>query len=88
MEPRQDLGATTDLTTDVEEQVEQPHEQQGPGPEERDTDRPAAPTGHPRVDEVIASLDRLDELAVSEHVAVFEAAHAGLRDALARAADG
>jgi hypothetical protein len=86
--PRHDVDAMTDGTTDVEEQVDQPHEQQGPGPLERDTDLPAAPTGHQGVDEVVASLDRLGELPVSEHVAVFEAAHAGLRDALARAADG
>lgn len=39
-------------------------------------------TGHPQVDEVIAGLDRLTELPVDEHVAVFEAAHVGLRDAL------
>jgi hypothetical protein len=72
----------------VEEQVEQPQEQHVPSLAERDLEGPAAPTGHPGVDDVIASLDRLDELPVSEHVAVFEAAHAGLRDALARAADG
>lgn len=75
--------------------MEQPQEQHGPSRAERDlegpaspTGHPASPTGHPGVDDVIASLDRLDELPVSEHVAVFEAAHAGLRDALARAADG
>ena len=41
------------------------------------------PTGLPAVDEVLASLDRLDELPVAEHVAVFESAHEGLRGALA-----
>lgn len=41
------------------------------------------PTGHPVVDEVLASLDRLDELPVAQHVAVFEAAHDRLREALA-----
>jgi hypothetical protein len=41
------------------------------------------PTGLPAVDDVLASLDRLDELPVAEHVAVFEWAHEGLRAALA-----
>ena len=42
-------------------------------------------TGHPEVDRVLASLDGLDERPVSEHVAVFEAAHDTLRNALADA---
>jgi hypothetical protein len=42
-------------------------------------------TGHPEVDRVVASLDGLDERPVSEHVAVFEAAHDTLRNALADA---
>jgi len=67
--------------------VEQPHEQHDQSPAESHAD-PAGPTGHPGVDEVVASLDRLEELPVSDHVAVFEAAHAGLRDALSRAGDG
>ena len=40
-------------------------------------------TGDPRVDEVLRSLAVLDDLPVSEHVAVFESAHAALREALA-----
>jgi hypothetical protein len=39
-------------------------------------------TGDPRVDEVLHSLAALDALPVSEQVAVFEAAHAALREAL------
>jgi len=39
-------------------------------------------TGDTRVDQVLASLDGLDERAVEEHPAVFEAAHASLRAAL------
>jgi hypothetical protein len=42
-----------------------------------------AVTGHPVVDEVLASLAELDDLPVTEHVTVFEAAHRRLRDALA-----
>lgn len=42
-------------------------------------------TGHPAVDEVLASLADLDERPVSEHVAVFERAHDRLRAALADA---
>jgi len=40
-------------------------------------------TGLAAVDDVLASLDRLDALPVEEHVAVFESAHEGLRAALA-----
>ena len=42
-------------------------------------------TGHAAVDRVVASLDGLGERPVSEHVAVFEAAHDTLRNALADA---
>jgi hypothetical protein len=45
------------------------------------------PTGHPAVDEVLASLAGLEERPVAEHVAVFEAAHDRLRAALAEAGD-
>ena len=41
--------------------------------------------GHPDVDRVLGSLDGLDERPVAEHVAVFEAAHDTLRNALADA---
>jgi hypothetical protein len=44
-------------------------------------------TGHDAVDEVLGSLERLDGRPVAEHVAVFEAAHEGLRVALADAGD-
>ena len=39
-------------------------------------------TGNPQVDAVLRTLDELPGLPVDEHVAVFEAAHVGLRDAL------
>lgn len=42
----------------------------------------AEATGHPRVDEVLASLAALDERPLDEHVSVFEEAHASLRAAL------
>lgn len=41
--------------------------------------------GHPVVADVLAELDALADLQVSEHVAVFESAHARLRGALADA---
>jgi hypothetical protein len=41
------------------------------------------PTGLLAVDDALASLDRLDQLPVDDHVAVFESAHDGLRAALA-----
>lgn len=40
------------------------------------------PTGVPRVDTVLETLERLDELPLEEHVSVFETAHAELRRAL------
>ena len=42
-------------------------------------------TGHALVDEVLRTLEPLSELPVDQHVAVFEAAHVGLRDALSSA---
>jgi hypothetical protein len=42
-------------------------------------------TGHAAVDEVLGSLEGLEERPVAEHVAVFEAAHESLRAALADA---
>ncbi len=42
-------------------------------------------TGNEQVDAVVASLEPLDELAVSEHVAVFERAHESLGQLLAGA---
>lgn len=47
--------------------------------------RPAESTGHARVDEVLGTLDRLDELPVDQHVPVLEAAHVALREALSGA---
>lgn len=47
----------------------------------------AVETGHPAVDEVLRSLGRLDELPVSEHVALYEDAHEALRRALSEARD-
>ena len=43
------------------------------------------PTGNATVDAVLDSLERLDGAPVSDHVAVFEAAHERLRGALADA---
>ena len=66
----------------------------GPEPGRQDA-RPerAAPaaevehTGNPVVDSVLDSLRELDQVPVSEHVAVFEAAHDRLRGALADAGE-
>lgn len=44
-------------------------------------------TGNPAVDEVLRSLDGLQQRPVEEHVAVFEAAHEALRAALTDAGD-
>lgn len=39
-------------------------------------------TGEPRVDQAMTGLDRLEDLPLDEHVAVFDAAHATLRQVL------
>lgn len=44
-------------------------------------------TGHPVVDDVVASVAGLDDRPVAEHVEVFESAHDRLRSALADAGD-
>ena len=55
--------------------------------------RPAAaspapePTGHRDVDDVVASLDQLDDLPVADHVRVFESAHDRFRAALSAGAE-
>lgn len=43
------------------------------------------PPAHAQIDLAIGDLDRLDELPVAEHPAVFDEIHAALRDALANA---
>ena len=48
---------------------------------------PAPGNGVDLVDDVLADTAGLDARPVSEHVAVYEAAHDRLREALARAAD-
>ena len=54
---------------------------------DRSLDGSPQPTGHPAVDEVLASLTGLEHRPVAEHVAVFETAHDRLRAALADAGD-
>jgi hypothetical protein len=62
-------------------------------PEEVEPDLSAAApsrvehTGNPVVDSVLDSLEELDRLPPSEHVAVFEAAHERLRGALSDAGE-
>jgi hypothetical protein len=57
----------------------------GPGMEATDPGSPAP--SHPAVDEVLRSLERLEDLPVEEHVPAFERAHEELRQALAEARD-
>jgi len=54
-------------------------------PEGTDEAPEAMTTGHASVDEVLRSLEGLEDRPVTEHVAVFEAAHEALRAALADA---
>lgn len=51
---------------------------------------PIEPTGHPAIDEALATLVELPERPVAEHVAVFDAVHHVVRTTLADAgrADG
>jgi hypothetical protein len=42
----------------------------------------AREAGHPLVDQVLASLDGVEQQPVADHVAVFESAHLRLREAL------
>jgi hypothetical protein len=51
------------------------------------SETPVEHTGDPVVDSVLDSLEQLDDLPVSEHVAVFEAAHERLRGALTDAGE-
>ena len=44
---------------------------------------PAEPTGDQAVDAALSTLDRLADLPVREHVAVFDAVHSALADRLA-----
>jgi hypothetical protein len=48
---------------------------------EADRGEPAT-TGVPAVDQVLADVDRLDELPLEDHLGVFERAHDSLRTAL------
>ena len=65
------------------EQAHPQHPAAEPAPAAADV----ASTGHPAVDEVLASLARLDDRPAADHVEVFESAHERLRAALADAGD-
>lgn len=54
----------------------------GAGADKGQTGQPVT-TGHPAVDEVLRSMERLDERPVVEHVPAFEEAHETLRRSLA-----
>lgn len=53
----------------------------GAGSAETSVVRPAS-TGHPAVDEVMRSLEQLDDAPVGEHAGIFERAHETLQQAL------
>ncbi|MGA8247219.1 MAG: hypothetical protein WB797_09960 [Nocardioides sp.] len=64
-------------------------DEQGPEPEAASSgsDEPTASavpvsSGVPAVDQVLADVDRLDELPLDEHLPAFERAHDALRSAL------
>lgn len=61
------------------------HDEQGDGGQPTEV---TSATGVKAVDEVVASVQDLDQLPVEEHVAVFEQAHERLRRALDAGRDG
>ncbi|MGN6250235.1 MAG: hypothetical protein ACTHNS_00305 [Marmoricola sp.] len=62
-----------------------PEQLEDPAPEGWPAD--ARATGDASVDAVLSTLDRLDALAVEEHLPVFEEAHRALRQSLDRPAE-
>ncbi|MDQ6686979.1 MAG: hypothetical protein M3Z50_05085 [Actinomycetota bacterium] len=68
----------SDQGTDAERDCEH---RSGAEPAETSTVR-AASTGHPAVDEVMRSLEQLDDAPVGEHAGIFERAHETLQQAL------
>jgi len=71
----------------VTEQAHPQHPAAEPAPTAALTAAHVASTGHPAVDEVLASLARLDDRPAADHIEVFESAHERLRSALADAGD-
>lgn len=65
----------------VEQSFDQPVEEPVESHESQHDAQPES-TGDPAVDAVVASLRGLDDVPVSEHVAVFERAHESLRQVL------
>lgn len=84
--PTSSVGRPTTRGTAVSHPAVDAHTDPDPGGDSS-VDGSPQPTGHPAVDEVLASLAGLEERPVAEHVAVFEAAHDRLRAALAEAGD-
>ena len=87
-EPAERADALDDATdidaTDIDHaNIDDAAEPEAPVPSGPDTSHPA----HPAVDEVLRSLERLEDVPVDEHVAAFEQAHDELRRALAEARD-
>lgn len=67
--------------------TEEPFDEPVDEPAAEPREEPAEGTGHPAVDEVLRSLDALDDAPVDEHVGVFERAHEQLRRTLQGAGD-
>lgn len=84
-----DLPAeTVDAVSDSDGDVERREALLEDTPEEVAARAPGiVETGNPAVDEVIASLEGLDNVPVDEHVALFEQAHEQLRRTLSGAGD-
>jgi len=81
--------AEVDAQVDVETDDAEPAEDVLADTEDEIAARSVTPveTGHPAVDEVLRSLNALDDVPVDEHVAVFEQAHEKLRRTLSGAGD-
>ena len=72
---------TEHLPSQAPEDLDEGHEDEGPT---TSRPQPAEPTrtGVPAVDDVLADVDRLDDVPLDEHLAAFERAHEALRSAL------
>lgn len=85
-EESEDFGGDPGTTPGPKYAVPDPAEQSGEEPE------PATPervrTGADRVDDVIRSVEELEERPIEEHVGVFESAQVQLRRALDDPGDG
>jgi hypothetical protein len=74
-------------TADTVEEIAPVEDAEPVDPAPADTADDPSGSSHPAVDEVLRSLERLEDVPVDEHVEAFERAHDELRRALSEARD-